>query len=176
MCDFSGKLIAWLDNELPEAEAVNVAWHIRQCAECRRAADAYREISGAFLACYTASIPVRRGRSVRWIGAAFAAAAAVLIAAFLAYPRPQKLRPQNPRPQKLLAAPSPVNPPAMAFEKTPPRAVAVRLGHSRAAQPAPARWIAVQPDIEIALPADALFPPGAVPPGFSYIADVRLQP
>jgi hypothetical protein len=26
------------------------------------------------------------------------------------------------------------------------------------------------------LPADALFPPGAVPPGFSFIADVRPQP
>jgi len=166
MCDFSGKLIAWLDNELPEAEAVNVAWHIRQCAECRRAADSYREISGAFLECYTASIPVRHGRSMHWIAAASAAAAALLIAAFLAYPRPQKLR----------AAPSPVNPPAMAFEKTPPRTVAVRLHHPREAQPVPARWIAGQPDIEIALPAEAMFPPGAVPPGFSYIADVRLQP
>lgn len=167
MCDYSGKLIAWLDHELPEAEAVNVAWHIRQCAECRRSAESYREISGAFLQCYAASMPVRpRPRYRWWAAAAGALAAAILTVAFLAYPRPQKL----------LAAPSPVNAPAIAFEKTPPPLVAVRLHPARPPKPVPERWIAVQPTVEIALPADALFPPGAVPPGFSYIADVHPQP
>jgi hypothetical protein len=33
--------------------------------------------------------------------------------------------------------------------------------------------MAVEPTVEVALPAAALFPPGAVAPGFSFIADVR---
>ena len=34
---------------------------------------------------------------------------------------------------------------------------------------------AQEPVVEVALPADALFPPGAVPQGFSFIAEVRSQ-
>ena len=54
MCEYSGRLIAWLDRELPDEEATNVAWHLGQCAECRQAVRAYEEVSGAFLACYEA--------------------------------------------------------------------------------------------------------------------------
>jgi Putative zinc-finger len=174
MCNYSGRLIAWLDGELPETEAVNVAWHVRQCRECRRAADSYQEISGAFLDCYSAAMPVRRlpgyepPRYVKWIAAAAGIAAAILVAAVLfARPRPQAL----PAPQVAAA-----HPPNFAFEKTPPRIVAARVNHMRAPQPVRRQWVAVEPTVEIALPADALFPPGAVPPGFSYIADIRPQP
>jgi hypothetical protein len=31
-----------------------------------------------------------------------------------------------------------------------------------------------QPTIEIAIPSDALFPPGAVPEGFAFVADLSL--
>jgi hypothetical protein len=30
--------------------------------------------------------------------------------------------------------------------------------------------------VEIAIPADAIFPPGAVPEGFSFAADVTIAP
>jgi hypothetical protein len=31
-----------------------------------------------------------------------------------------------------------------------------------------------QPEIEIAIPAEAIFPPGAVPEGFQFVADVSI--
>ena len=171
MCNFSGRLIAWLDGELAEAEAINVEWHVRQCAECRRAVAAYREISGAFLDGYLAAMPVQRApRRWRWIAVAGAAAAAIVLAAVLAHPRPGTLR----------TVPFSIAAPAMAFQKTPARLLAVRALHMQvrapARRPARAQWVAVQPSVEIALPADALFPPGAVPAGFSFIADIRPQP
>jgi hypothetical protein len=162
MCNFSGKLIAWLDRELTEAEAVDVEQHVRQCAECRRAVDSYRRISAAFLGCYVSAMsPAKRApRYWRWIAVA---AAAFLIAAFLTRPRPRQLP----------AMPQAPHAPAMAFEKTPPRLLVVRTHRAPAPKPIRAQWIAVEPTIKVALPADALFPPGAVPSGFSFIADVR---
>jgi anti-sigma factor RsiW len=55
MCEYSGRLIAWLDRELPDQEATNVEWHVGQCAECRKAVSEYEDVSRAFLACYEAS-------------------------------------------------------------------------------------------------------------------------
>ncbi len=49
MCEYSGRLIAWLDRELPDDEATNVEWHVGQCTECRRAVSEYQEVSDAFL-------------------------------------------------------------------------------------------------------------------------------
>ena len=192
MCNFSGRLIAWLDGELPEAEAVNVEWHLRQCEECRCASASYREISGAFLDCYMAAMPVRsRSNRGRWFALAGSVAATILIAAVL-FPRP--------RPHALPSPPLALSAPSFAFEKAPPRIIAfqarpVHVFHTRPtpvfdARPAPAlrarttptfkpvreQWVTVEPTVEISLPADALFPPGAVPPGFSYIADIRPQP
>jgi hypothetical protein len=33
-----------------------------------------------------------------------------------------------------------------------------------------------EPAVEIAIPGDAMFPPGAVPEGMNFIADVTLAP
>lgn len=166
MCNFSGKLIAWMDHELGEAEATNVEWHVRRCAECRHAVRRYQEITGAFLDCYAAAMPAQRTR-IPWIwaGVAGAAAAAMLLAAVLARPRPEHLP----------TLPPAMHAPAIAFEKTPARIVVARVRHKPHPQPIRTQWIAEEPTVEIALPADALFPPGAVPVGFSFIADVRFQ-
>jgi hypothetical protein len=51
----------------------------------------------------------------------------------------------------------------------------------------PANWVVDEPSVQIAIPAAAMFPPGAVPEGVSFVADlsigadgsarqVRLQP
>src|SRR5215470_1220494 len=45
MCEFSEKLIAWLDQELAAEDAANVARHIDICAECRTQVAAYRQVS-----------------------------------------------------------------------------------------------------------------------------------
>ena len=46
MCEFSGKLIAWMDRELPESEAADVERHLGACAECRERLAAYKQVSG----------------------------------------------------------------------------------------------------------------------------------
>jgi hypothetical protein len=165
MCEYSGRLIAWLDRELPDAEATNVEWHVGHCADCRKTASAYEEVSGAFLACYEAAM-VGQPKHSAWTWAALggvAAAAAILLAVFLALPRPEHL------PAPRLA----VHAPVIAFEKTPPRIVAARGRRIPAPEAVRAPWVAVEPTVEVELPADALFPPGAVPEGFSFIANVR---
>lgn len=180
MCDYAGKLVAWLDHELPDEEATNVEWHVSQCAECRKAISAYEEVSAAFMACYEATMEARPRRAGwRWAAVAGGVAAAILVAAVLTPPRLEQLPPRE------LA----VHAPTIAFEETPSfqktssserkssRLVAVPRRSSPpplpVAAPLPSRWIPVERTVEVALPADALFPPGAVPPGFSFIADVR---
>ena len=37
-----------------------------------------------------------------------------------------------------------------------------------------ANWQQAEPAIEIAIPADAVLPPGAVPEGVAFVADVRI--
>jgi len=172
MCDYEGRLVAWLDGELPADEASNVEWHVARCEECRRAVSAYEEISASFLDCYEASMITAPRRSrlvwVRFVGVA--AAAAILLTAIL-------LRPAGV--QRLTLNPPPAPPaPAIAFEKTPVAVTTVHTRHRTAARhvaQSPA-WRPVEPMVQIAIPADAMFPPGAVPTGFSYITEVSFGP
>jgi hypothetical protein len=161
MCEYSGRLISWMDQELPDEEATNVEWHVRQCAECQRALSAYREVSETFLVCYeSAMAPRPRRKTSLWTGVGVAVAAAAITAILLIPPRAEKLS---------IPIPPPPPAPAMAFER-PAAPVVPVLGRRH---PPPSQWFAVEPMVQVALPADALFPPGAVPPGFSFIADVR---
>ena len=92
MCEYSGRLIAWLDQELPDEEATNVEWHVGHCAECRKAVSAYEEVSGAFLACYEAAMAPRpRRKTLVWTAGGVAAAAAIVAVILLAQPRVEKL-------------------------------------------------------------------------------------
>jgi Putative zinc-finger len=173
MCEYSGRLIAWLDQELPDQEGIDVEAHVGRCAECRKAVSAYQEVSAAFLSCYQAAMIARPRRNAPWrasVGVATGVAAAAVIAGILlVQPRLEKLP---------IRLPSPPHAPSMAFEKPapPPPAMAVRLRPAMAPAPPIHRlWIADEPVVEVSLPADALFPPGAVPQGFHYIADVHFQ-
>src|SRR5258708_16594855 len=86
MCNFSGKLVAWLDRELPENEAAEVDQHVRACAECRRCANEYEEagrLFDAYCDALTASKVHRRPFPWKVVfagSAAVAAAVAVLLA------------------------------------------------------------------------------------------------
>jgi hypothetical protein len=168
MCEYSGRLIAWLDQELPDEGATNVEWHVGHCAECRKAVSAYEEVSGAFLVCYQAAMVARPPRRIEWIAGGVAAAVAMLALVLLAQPRLEKLP---------IRIPPPRHAPAMAFQKfVPPPAPAIAVRPQPAARaPIHSQWMAEEPVVEVALPADALFPPGAVPQGFSFIAEVRFQ-
>lgn len=171
MCDYAGRLVAWLDGELPQDEATNVGWHIAQCEECRRALSAYEEISKSFLDCYeSAMVSSPRRNRVRWapvLGAA--AAAAVLVAALGLWPRPVDQLTLNPPPA--------VHAPAIAFERTQTVAASVAPRHHKA--PDVARnnvWRPVEPSVQISIPADAMFPPGAMPAGFNFVTRVSFAP
>lgn len=187
MCEYSGRLIAWLDHELSVEESTDVAWHVGQCVTCREAVCAYEEVSEAFLVCYEASCcksavsinsqrkPSTVHKTSTWAMGGVAAAAAILAAILLVQPPAEKLSIHISSPHA----------PSMAFEEPPaPIIVASSVVSSHAGStvhslrrpiPAaiPSQWIPVTPTVQVALPADALFPPGAVPPGFSFIADVR---
>jgi anti-sigma factor RsiW len=166
MCNYSGRLIAWLDHELPEEEAFNVEWHVGQCAECRTAVRTYQEISGSFLDCYAVLMPVQQRRKT-WRRVAGMAGIAAAILVVLVLTRPSL--------EQLTLVPRTPQAPRIAFEKTPPRIIALRPRPVVVRKPVRQEWTAPEPTVEIALPADAFFPPGAVPAGFSFIADVHFQ-
>ena len=50
MCDFSGRLVAWMDGELAENEAAEIERHVAACAECRARVEAYKEEVSGFAA------------------------------------------------------------------------------------------------------------------------------
>jgi Putative zinc-finger len=198
MCEFSEKLIAWLDRELPAEAAAAVERHVRGCAECRGAAEVYRSLDETIEAyCETAILAAPRkrlgGKARVWrpvvVGTAAAAAAVLLV--FLAQPLARFLWRDAPGADGVPAAAlSKTSIPPMALEKTPPvrRAAAEapnsvrKPPSSRQSAPvgeAPKRSESLLPNqapVYIAIPADALFPPGAFPEGVAFVADVNLRP
>jgi hypothetical protein len=200
MCDFSGKLIAWVDRELPESEASDVERHIGACVECRHRLAVYQQASNAFEAyCEATFAAETRSKLPRWTIAACGAgaiAAAVAIAALLMLPRERvALVPARALPraaaQMLDAPPAPTqanlpveaaHTPVIQINRGHHRYVAVpaRTQHTTAAvasQISPGQGVSpfpAEPAVEIAISADAMFAPGAVPPGISFTAELTI--
>jgi len=181
MCEFSGKLIAWLDGELPAVEAAEVGRHLRGCAECRGEMAVFEKLSGALGSYCEAAGAVceQRGRQSHWkqgaLGVGAAAIAAVIVLVVL-LPRASKMHPSGgPAPSPAKVRTNTVEEAVNAAESP---AVAAKAGHRRiVASPArteASRGQLAEPEIQITIPADAVLPPGAVPEGVSYVADVRI--
>ena len=84
-------LIAWLDNELPEAEAARVGQHVEACAECRDELCRFAEVSASI-----AQLQIRRTRAP-WLALLPVAAAVALLFIAHAPPRPAAFKqPSNP--------------------------------------------------------------------------------
>ena len=161
-------LEAWLDGELPEAEAAEVTRHMEACADCRKQARTYTQLTEA-LVDYRATAPARRWpRIAAWVGAA---AAAVILAVVL-WPRPHTvpavagLGPQVPASRP----PAPLVQPVK--QKKPVRPAVVHKKRAPARLDPPGY---TGPVIRVAIPADALFAPCAVPPGTQIYADLTLS-
>lgn len=167
MCKFSSKLIAWLDKELPDAEAAVMDQHVPACRECRGQAETFGQVSHSF-AVYARTVATRAASSPRRRLLVPAAVAAAVLAVVLIWPRGHantQLEVQTPA-----KAASPL--PMVAQH---PGAIAVYRSRARrrVQKQAPA-WQPVAPTIQIVIPADALFPPGTFPEGVGFVADLRL--
>jgi hypothetical protein len=177
MCEFSSKLIAWLDHELPDAEAAAMDQHVPACRACREQADAFREVSHAFAVCARAVPPLAAHSSRLWLLVPAAIAAAVFAVFLLS---PHRLPSIQPGVQQRAEAVAPV--PATVRRKAPVAVAAVlhpRVTRRVKTQPASnlqqgSRWQPAEPAIQIFIPADALFLPGALPEGVGFVADLKL--
>jgi anti-sigma factor RsiW len=192
MCDHSAKLIAWMDGELPEREAAATEEHVKGCSECGRRLTTYRQASDGFAAyCNAAvaeSVVASRRGTPRWVLAATGVAATVALFLVLL----PKHRAQAPTPVKAdLSTPTAVtaetSQPELPFPSAPATERSARRAKPLKAKSSQHRWAArlpVQPVeslpagplIEIAIPSDAIFPPGAMPEGMSFVANVTLGP
>jgi len=187
MCEFSEKLMAWLDQELPAEESTVIDGHVRACAECRREVLACRELSETMDAYCDAAIlasarsPERATpRMVRraFVGTA-AVAAAVLLVFLTVSQRVWRMDSASsgvlPFAQKPPLAPAELekSAPVETYGAQMPRKIRKPLrplDAKRGENP----WPEETP-VYIAIPADALFPPGALPDGVGFVADVSLR-
>ena len=178
MCECSGKLVTWMDGELPRDEASRIEHHLEACEQCRARVNSYRRASAAFRQYSVAASGAERPAAARHVLVAAAAVVAAAAALLLA-PRRAADVPQERAVARAVAAPVPVVP--VKTQMMPEAAAGARGKHAgrnnavtqhkdpssrAAALPAPA--------IEVAIPSDAIFPPGAVPEGFSFVADVSV--
>jgi Putative zinc-finger len=167
MCDFSGRLVAWMDRELPDNEAADAEQHVRECSECRRRVDGYKQVSRAFVAHCDAVMEGTTRRRPRWVPvlASAAAASAMLFLVF----QPASVKQIPGRPPVADASP------AIILETAPKPAKTVHRRHGIAPAKTPnANWALPETAIQIAIPVEAIFPPGAVPKGITFIADVSM--
>jgi hypothetical protein len=199
MCDFSGKLIAWMDGELADSEAAPVEGHIETCAECRNRLSTYRQMSSAFVAyCEVAAKAQSVPRPQRWLPRWMFAAAGAAAAVALLLPLVPRHGAKSTAPDKgnlvagasagrLLAAAgvhSRVAPLAERAAQNPghlhrtireARSAADVIEHPAESVPTEsAASLPSEPAIQIAIPSDAIFPAGAVPEGVNFVADVTL--
>jgi hypothetical protein len=200
MCDYSGRLVAWLDREMRADEASEMERHVAACAECRNCAAELDIVSGAFEDYCEALAQTKEGRKAIRVAPIFwAAAAAIVLAVMFAYPRGHVASPmQQPgvtavrktdsSPSLTVKAAERVPAPSKADHHAARRQAVDRTGKGEASpglcsgqgcalkkvQGQSANWVAEEPAIQIAIPVEAMFPPGAVPEGVNFVADLSI--
>jgi anti-sigma factor RsiW len=185
MCDFSGKLIAWLDRELPAEEASEIERHVNACSECRSHLAEYKRVSSEFDAYCDEAIATNAHIGVlRWVPVVSAAAGvAALVALFWILPRTRVESPAF-HPTQAAAAASPtvvtealpaaVSPTQRVHRRHAVASVSIPSEKSPIAQNQNSYTLPDEPVIQIAIPADEMFPPGAVPDGMHFFADLTI--
>jgi anti-sigma factor RsiW len=173
MCDLQGKLIAWLDRELPSDEAVGVERHLQECKECRNRLAGYRELSETFDVYCDAVVAAKTHRRFPLWVPVFASAIAAAVVIFLAFPR----TPVEPPPalNPAIAAVS-VPAPAPRAPVPGPRKTIHRRHPLPPALDRAAKWQPMDTAVQIAIPAEAMFPPGAMPNGLNFVAELSIAP
>jgi anti-sigma factor RsiW len=189
MCNRSDMLIAWLDHELPPNEAAELEQHLEACADCRSCLHAYKEVSKSIDAYCDAAVEsgTRREPLPRWVPVLSVAAAAVALLLFFPSQRVERRPPQASVPVAAAASPGNIATSALAAApydladsgKKPPAAILTKRPILKPHIVAPvqvqnANWMPVEPAIQIAIPADAMFAPGAVPQGVTFTAELSI--
>ena len=177
MCEMNLRLVVWIDGELPASEAAAVEQHVQVCGECRGRVAEYQEVSRGFAASYGIPLgPVaatKPRRVARWVPLAVATAAVLAVAALLLFPRAERhtgVAPQTATVTFLPVAKGAAEPDNSA--RPAPRVAERRTVPHR--HPQREEVAMGGPAIQIVLPADSMFPPGAVPEGFAYTANVSF--
>jgi anti-sigma factor RsiW len=176
MCDVQAKLIAWLDRELPADEASAMERHVGTCEECRRWVATYGQVGEAFNAYCDAVMAAKAPRRVqRWVPVFSGAVVVIASVMLLAFLRTRVEPPPILAPTVASASvPNPVTAPAA--EPAPRKATMRRHRAAPRVQERGTEVQAMDTAIEIAIPAEAMFPPGAVPYGINFIAELRIAP
>jgi anti-sigma factor RsiW len=171
MCDVQARLIAWLDGELSSDEAGEVDRHINECQECRGRLAAYKQVTETFAVYCDAVVAAKTRRRVpRWVpvlGSAVVAAVVMLLGF------PQRRAELPPVLTPTVAATSVPVPAAHAAEGAARKTI--HKGH--AVPPVAERtvkWQLPETAVQIAIPAEAMFPPGAMPNGMNFIAELSI--
>ena len=173
MCDVQAKLIAWLDRELSSDEAAGVERHIEGCKECRSRLAAYEQVSNTFDAYCDAVEAVKTRRWVpRWVHA-LASAAVAAVVMFLAFSRTHVEPPPVLFPTITAASVALPAPPEL---ESAPRKTIHRRRAVAPVQVRATKWQPMETAVQIAIPAEAMFPPGAMPEGMNFIAELSIAP
>ncbi len=162
-----------MDGELAGDEAAAVEQHVKACVECRACVAEYEAASQGFAAYYDTTTQTTLAAKPRrkvpgWVPVAVATAAAAVIVLLVLLPRAAKPAPQVPH-VAIATTPSIV-------AETPPTPLKPAAKQHAAAhrKPPAANWAMGAPAIQIAIPADSMFPPGAVPEGVNFVANLSL--
>jgi anti-sigma factor RsiW len=189
MCDVSEKLIAWLDGELPEKETADIERHAKACAECRVKLDAYKNVDRAFGSyceaycnayCDPAMSLTMRRKLRPWLPALAGIAATVALLLIVPHgKRTERVPSQAPVASSALvfeAPPKPSRLNGLSLSNVPVRKPAARRHTAPPVRTHSVNWVPADPTIEIAIPAAAMFAPGAVPDGVSLTAEFTVAP
>jgi anti-sigma factor RsiW len=175
MCDAKHKLIAWLDHELLPEDAARVERHVEACKECRLRLVAYEQASKTFDAyCQAAVTKNTRHRLPGWVPVVSGAVVAVCLAIVLVMRTFVESQAIVTPPLATTSVPVvvPVEP-----QITPRKAI--QRHHRLVSVPVRAsatNWQPAEIAVQIAIPAESMFAPGALPQGVNFAAELRIAP
>jgi len=173
MCDLQPRLIAWLDRELSPDEADHVSRHIKLCQECRGELATYKQVSETFDVYCDAVVAAKTRRPVSRCVPLLASAVVAAVVIFLVFPR-RRAEPPPILAPTVVATSMPASMPhtsELHAQKTIRRRHAVSPVRDQAR-----KWQPTETAVQIAIPAEAMFPPGAMPKGMNFIAELSIAP
>src|SRR6267154_4273617 len=184
MCDAENNLVAWLDGELSVEQAASVERHVSVCEECRGRIAVFRRVSESVdLYCGAVTAANARPHVPRWAKPVLAFGGAAAIVLFVVVPRNSVPPPPVLTPTIADASTIARNSAAtISAAETSPRSAKLRgTIHQRphvgsAVNAETSKWQPNESAVQIAIPADAVFPSGAMPKGLHFVAELSISP